>query len=376
MAKFYTAEELCESLCLRSGDLQLRNKGLYLDCCEDVFNDMNEDVLKIAERVKIPSRYSFYVDKRTNTVLLPKRSLKLCSVSSIDAFGNYHPLYRNESIETDIVEVGATANCACENNCGYSLCNTIKGYEAVQSVKSDFMPDGTPVSFNCIDRKMVDAQGFFYSQTQYPLRVYTSGVWTDTIKYSEDKKLCRLEVNEKGCVCDTAENLDLVCTACGIQPSDIAFGGDANTPPCNNADINTWMYHCGSKAEWFNVQCGCYPYGMNRYANMYNISQDGNRLVLPYNFGWDRVMVRFYEDISVEDIQVPYLATTCFRTGLQWYSTMNNDRKQQLAAVYEQRFAKQKWGLFLELNKNTIAEMGEIFTPKVFMPSFIENRRE
>lgn len=369
MARFYTAEELCESLCLRSGDILMHNKGLYLDCCEDVWNDLNEDVLKISQKVKVPVRYTFFVDKKTNSITLPKKMLKLCSVSSVDKDGCFHTLYRNESLPTDIVDVGADKNCACEKECGYSLCNTIKGYEAVQSVKSDLMPDGTPVSFTCVDRKMVDKQGFFYSQTQYPLRVYTNGVWTNTVKHTENTKLCKLEVDDDGCVCDTEDNLSLVCSACGLQDSDIVYGGDANNPPECDVDATSWMYYCGSKAEWFNVQCGGYPHGRQR-KNIYNISEDGNRLVFPHNFGWDKVMVRFYEDIDLKDIKVPYLAAPCFRTGLQFYSATNNDKKQQLAAVYEERFTKQKFGLFLELNKNTIAEASQIFTPKAFIPSY------
>lgn len=373
MAKFYTAEELCESTCLRSGDLFLRNKGLYLDCVQEVYNDMNEDVLKISDKIKIPVRYQFFVDKRTNSVLLPKKMLKLCSVSSVDRHGHFHPLYRNDNIPTDIVDMGESHNCSCENECSYSLCNTIKGYEAVQTVQSDYLPNGTPISFTCTDRKMVDDNGFFYSQTQYPLRVYLSGVWTDTILYTEDKKLCQLEIDDNGCVCDTDQNLDLVCNACGIQESSIAYGGDANTPPVCHPDADTWVYYCGSKAEWFNVQCGGYPYRLgNGFNNIYNISQDGNRLIFPHNFGWDKVMIRFYEDIDLQDIRIPYLAANCFRTGLQFYSTTNNDKKQQLAALYEQKFTKQKWGLFLELNKNTIAELSQTFTPRAFVPSFIE----
>lgn len=128
MAKFYSAEELCESLCLLSGDLLLRNKGLFLSCVKMVWDDMNEDVLKISDKVKIPTRWEFFVDKRTNTVTIPKNVEKICSVSSVDRWGHYHPLYRNENIPTDIVDLGAAKNCACENECSYQLCNTLNGY--------------------------------------------------------------------------------------------------------------------------------------------------------------------------------------------------------------------------------------------------------
>ena len=117
MAKFYKAEEVVESLCLLSGDILMRNKGLFLSVVPEVWNDMNEDVLKIAQKVKIPTRWEFFVDKRTNTVTIPKNVQKICSVSSVDKWGHYHPLYRNENIPTDIVDIGANNDCACENEC-------------------------------------------------------------------------------------------------------------------------------------------------------------------------------------------------------------------------------------------------------------------
>jgi len=377
MAKFYSAEYLAERLCLRGGDYLLRNKGIYLDCATDVFEDLNEDVLKLSEKVKIPVRYEFFVDKRTNTVLIPKKSLKLCSVSGVDRWGHSYPLYRNDSIPTDIVDIGSPNDCACENECSYQLCNTIKGYEAVQSTKSDFLPNGDPISFLCTDRKMVDKQGFFYSQTQYPLRVYLSGVWTDTVLHTEDKKLCELEVDTRGCICDTESNLKNVCEACGINESNcVPIGGTAYVPPCNSPNANEWIYQIGSTMEWFNTQCGGYPYMLGRnFKNIYNISQDGNRLIFPFNFGWDKVIIRFYEDISLNNIQVPYIAKNVFMTGLQYFSAKYHDKKQNLATLYEQRYAKEKWGTQLSLNKNTIAENAAIYTPIAFVPTYIIDNR-
>ena len=375
MAKFYTAEELSESLCLLSGDILMRSKGLYLSVAKMTFDDMNEDALKISKKVKIPTRWEFYVDKRTNTVTVPKNVDKICSVSSVDRWGHYHPLYRNENIPTDIVDVGANNDCACENGCSYQLCNTIKGYEAVQSIKSDFLPDGTPISFTCTDRKMVDGQGFFYSQSQYPQRIYESGIWTDTIRYTDNQKLCELEVDANGCVCDTDANLASVCDACGINNANIIpIGGTPSTPPCNDPLAATWQYHIGSTMEWFNTQCGCHPYGVDGFFNnIYNISQEGNRIILPYNFGWDKIMIRFYEDIDTKDIKIPSIAKSCFMTGLKFYSTQFNDKKIQLSNAYGQEFSRKKWGLLLELNKNTIAENAAIYTPQTFVPTYIVN---
>ena len=72
---------------------QQRNKGLYLDCANDVYNDLNTDVLRIAERVKIPIRREFKINKRTNSIDLPPEFLKLSSVNVIDSHGILYPVY-------------------------------------------------------------------------------------------------------------------------------------------------------------------------------------------------------------------------------------------------------------------------------------------
>ena len=55
-----------------------------------------------------------------------------------------------------------------------------------------------------------------YEEKQYPLRVYESGIWVNTIKYTEQIKLCEVQVDEHGCCCDSEENINNVCNSCGI----------------------------------------------------------------------------------------------------------------------------------------------------------------
>lgn len=375
MARFYDINEIVDDLCLLSGDIFRRNKGLYLSCAKMVYDDMNDDVMKLSKRVKIPVRRMFNVNKKTNSINIPNNWLRVNSISVVDRMGCFHPVYLNNTISDDIVDLGGAKDCSCERNCNNILCNTIKGYEAVQSVKSDFLPNGNPISFNCIDKKCVDSQGFFYSQTQYPLRVYESGVWTDTVLHTDNEKLCTVEVDPYGCVLDTELNYENVCTACGIDT--MAYGGSSVAPPFCEPNADTWTYHCASVMDMFNVQCGAYPFGCrDKYSNIYNISELGDRIIFPANFGWDKVMIRFYEDITIKNMQIPYIVKPCFMTGLQYFSATNNDKKQKLAAMYEQKYTKQKWGAFLALNKYTIEESKEIFTPKVHFPSYILNHRE
>lgn len=223
---------------LAERDTLMRNRGRYLTWSKYVWQDMAMSTLKV------PIREIFHINKRTNSIDLPCNFLELCSVNVMDKFGVFYPVFLNDRIHRDLIDIPAEKDCACEYNCGYKMCNTIKGYEAVVTCKSDFNPDGTKVTFECVDRKAIDGQGFLYEQTQYPLRIYLSGVWTETVLHTEDKKLCKVEVDEHGCACDSEDNVKSICNACGID-EEIPFGGDANNPP--NKKDDTWIYYCNSK---------------------------------------------------------------------------------------------------------------------------------
>lgn len=369
MSRFITPAECIDIALLGNDDYLKRAKGRLLKWSKYVWPDLNLTAVKKVRRELIP------INKRTNSIDLPCSILSLSSVNIMDRCGNFIPVYRNQRLHDDIVEVGETKDCGCEFKCGYKLCNTIKGYEAVVSTKEDKNPDGTDVSFTCVDRKGIDGQGFFYEQLQYPKRIYLSGVWTETIIYTEDRKLCKVEVDENGCCCDTNANIDAVCTACGIQnidSSQCCIGGTAEAPPNDNCD--KWIYYCNSKLDWFSIQCGSFPYFANCTNNIYNISELGDRLIFPHNFGWDKVMVRWYDDTSIKDTEIPIIAIDTFIMGLKWWDCRFNDNKQALADKYGNIYSKLKFGLIKELNKYRIAEISMIMNPPAYIPGFTRDR--
>lgn len=384
MARFEPAIDVVDSLCLRSGDIQRRKKGLYLDVCNDVWNDLNETTLRIAKRLKIPVRKEFQINKRTNSIDMPCNSLRLSSVNVTDHCGVIHPVYRNLRLHDDIVELPAEKNCACEHKCGYKLCNTIKGYVAVQSVKEAVLPNNTPISFNCIDRMVVGKDGIVYKETQYPKEIYTEGVWTDTILFTESTKMCELETDHNGCVCDTEENIHNACESCGIRnfnpqinPKNLhgCVGGTAECPPDPNC--NQWTYYCNNNMELFSTQCGCDSIGFRRdFHNIYNISENGNRLIFPHNFGFEKALVRFYEDIELSNLMIPYVAKDTFMTGVQYFAMKQNPDMRDMATSFGQQYSREKWGLFLELNKMRLSELGKTIAPSAHMPSYMDHRED
>jgi len=386
MSRFEPAIEVIDQLCLRSGDILRRRKGVFLSVAGDVWNDLNETTLRIAKRVKIPIRKEFVLNKRTNSIDIPCNSNRVASVNVVDECGVIHPVYRNLSLHDDIVTIPAEKNCACEHNCGYKLCNTVKGYVAVQSDKSDIFPNGTPVTFSCVDRMVVDKNGTVYMETQYPQRVYTNGVWTNTILYTDSKKLCECETDANGCICDTEHNVNLLCESCGIRnfnpqinPANLTqcVGGTAVCPP--NPNCNEWTYFCDNKMDWFTIQCGCEGRVFNRreFKNIYNISENGKRLVFPPNFGFEKAMVRFYEDISIDNLMIPYIAKQTFMAGLvEFASEFNPEILAQTGNLFNGKYSRYKWGLFLELQKLRLSELAQTIAGKSYVPSYMDHRED
>lgn len=363
MSTFIPIQEVLLLPMLGGDDYFQRRKGRLLTWSKHVYADMN------MTSIKVPVRQVYQINKRTNTIDLPKKTIRVCSVEISDRYGAWYPVWRNERLDEQMVEIPAEKNCACEHKCGYALCNTIKGYVSVVTTKTDSLPNGNPISFTCVDRQAVDANGFFYSETQYPLRIFANGVWVNTVLHKEQKKMCQVEVDDNGCVCDTEKNLDLVCSCTGGNTAAIPYGGNSQSF-CDNPAVNTWIYYCNSKLDWFSYQCGGFPRDCN---NIYNISEMGDRLIFPKNFGFDKVRVRTYEEPDLNNLQIPFISVNTFILGCLFWDTQFNPKEQKLAAIYEQRYALSKFGLIGELNKYTIEEQRMMFTPPVFVPSYEEN---
>lgn len=370
MSRFFTIKEAVDLRLLGNADNLKRDKLRLMSWGKFVYQDLNLSVVKKATRKR------FKINKATNTIEMPCSFLQLSSVN-VEICGIEYPVYRNQKITSndDIVDVGASKDCGCEFNCGYKLCNTIKGYEAVEHTEDDYNPNGSAVSFDCIDRKGIDDQGFFYEIKQYPKRIYTDNVWTSTVLYTETIKKCKVEVDENGCCTDCEENIDAVCDACGITNVSnnlCCIGGTANCPPASDCD--TWTYYCSSKLDWFSIQCGSFPYFRRECNNIYNISELGDKLIFPSDFGFDTVIVRWYEDLGLKDIQIPVIAIDTFILGLMWWDCRFNDNKQALGDKYGRDYAKLKFGLLKELNKYRTAELGMIIAPPTYVPSYFRDR--
>jgi len=341
MSAFVTIEEIVEDACHAMDDYLLRNKMKFLRLAKRVYNDE----LKLGS-VRAAVRQFFEIDKSTNTVKMPCDFHRLSGVYWQDKSGQFHPLFRNDKLHDDIVDIKAANNCACD--CGGKLCNAIKSYESIIEEISDEMPNGDPVVFKCERRKGIDGNGVFYEVVQYPIRVYEDGVWTDTVLKTEKRELCELEL-QGGCVTDCDANVEKVYS-CGCS-------GDEE------------VVSCLSKMSVFMTECGTW-FGQEGFKNIYNITEQGDRLIFPNDIPVDKVLIRYYPVVDLKNIKVPLVARSAMITGILFeYFRFKTDRDSVLLArEFGQRFTNQSFALLGELNRYNSDEKNVIMSPRAYFP--------
>lgn len=354
MPKFLTIRQLADQATFLVNDYQQVNRMRFNKLAADfVFPDLNMDIVKEAKREYL------YVNKRTNTIELPEDCIQVSSVSWVDEYGRIHPVYRNTRLHNDIVDLGAKKDCACA--CNGDLCNMIKGYESVVTYEDAKMPNGDTQEFRLVNTKWYDAEGNYYEQVQAPQREYESGEWTDTVVATTDNLLCKLEIDEAtGCVRDCEENYRAV-TSCGCS----FYGSECSSQPsATTADGYRLLQtnYAIESGRWFSIPC-------QGFNNIYNINDMGDKLIFPHDFGFDRVLLRYYSDVPMKDMKVPFTAAYAFICGIMFYNIAFDNRQQQLSLVLSMKYSRAKFALIQELNKYTQAEMLEIMSPYVYVPS-------
>lgn len=339
---FCTLDEIVEDACFSMDDFLLRNKMKFLRLGKRVYNDD----LKLSA-VKIPKRQFFYINKTNNTIQMPCDFAHLSGVSWQDKNGQFHPMFRNETLNDDIVDIKAKKDCACD--CGGTLCNLIKSYESISEEVEFATPNGGTETFTCMTIKGVDGNGWYYETVQYPSAVYEDGIWVSNELKTEKRDLCKLEYDaETGCVSDCTENVEAV-TSCGCR---------------------TEIVHVTSKMDSYMVECGVWFSRNFGFKNIFNVSEEGDRLIFPSDIPIDKVLVRYYVNVDLNNIKVPVAARSVMITGILYENIRYKTDRDSLFLTRElgQRFANEKFALIAELNKYNAASKNAIMSPVAYIP--------
>lgn len=326
-------DEILKSLMRREGDNMERNFLKYRDTVRDVFRDLNLVAIKYTERRLIE------VDKRTNSIEIPCNYLKLASVGIIDECNKIQMLIRNNNILDDIIDVSVKKRCGCECGCQDDLCGTIKNYEAILEDVTETMPDDSTKVFTKITRKTLYPDGSVMMDYTFPIRLYENGEWTDTVLTNETELICKLEMETCGCVKNCQVNRDVLLG-------------------CINADSLSTDYGCT-----INNDCGI---GCQAESQMmYNFTELGNRISLPSNISYDKVLLRFYVEPKIKEIRVPLIAKPAFMAGVKHYATEYDESvAQSRQETYKRSYNSKKDLLALDLSKCSLKEIYSVLTPK------------
>jgi hypothetical protein len=284
LSSFVSASDVIKKLCLRMEDVNLSRARLYASYMSAVYNDLRMDITKTSVLRK------YAINTRTNSFPIPSDCLMLFGVGYEDSCGVIQPLWYNQNISKSLLFENSIP-CKCDT-CGNSseITSLIKDISTIEeevivlgetylkTTKIVTMNDGSIVEF--ITEPIVSTD----DENEYVVTMETT-----------EKELCKLELEPCGCVANTESNKEkikeLECTCCSL---------DSN--------------------------CGTYS-RLNPSSQGYAIDVTGTEILLPLNYNYDYIVLKYLTSISSEaDFKIPAIAEEAFIRGIQYYSENDNPK--------------------------------------------------
>lgn len=278
--RFSTVSEAIRSMMSKEGDFSASRRLQYVDAAKEVFEDLNLSVIKDIKRVVIK------LNQHLPVLPVPEDYFDFATMDYVDLHGKFKPLVFNDELHEDVPDISLAHDCGCECGCKSALCCSVKNYEVIQEVVSAQMPDESFQTFTKYTRKYMNKDGSFFQETAEPVRVFEEGEWTDTRLEVATDFICKLEVKECGCLVETPKVLSqLEANCCSLN-----FKHESG---CSHPDF----YTCKKST--------------------YSINKDGNRLILPDHFAYDKIVLRYYTTVKTKDILIPRIGLRSFTTGIR-----------------------------------------------------------
>lgn len=132
--------------------------------------------------------------------------------------------------------------------------------------------------------------------------------------------------------------------------------------------------YCGAGMDEFMVEAGTFFARRNDvFVNVYNVSEQGDRLIFPADFPYEKVLVRYYALPNLNEIEVPIVAREAVMTGILYYHyqflAVNDRAEMQVKQQVLQKYAAIQFALIAELNRMTGAEWNKALAPKAVFPN-------
>lgn len=274
--RFSTVAKAIASIMSREGDVSLAMRLRYTEVAKEVYEDLNLSVIKDIKRVVLN------IHEHLPVLPVPLDYYDFVSLDYLDRHGVPRPMVFNDKLKDDVIDISLDHDCGCECGCTSGACCAVKNYETIQEQVEMDMPNSTVQTFTKYTRKNINPDGSYFQEVTEPVRVYDNNVWTDTLLKTVSSFICKLDVKECGCLLDTEHNrTQLQENCCGVNI----------------------RHECGCSAEY--------------HKNSYTISQDGNRLILPKGYDYEKIVLRYFPVKATKDILIPRQALKVFMTGLK-----------------------------------------------------------
>lgn len=286
-----------------------------------------------------------------NYLDIPKRCMRLFSVSTVDECNKQIPLYYDNQVNILTKPTFSESKCKCGKcDCG-GLCDdvnsltyttkvlfTINGVDYIEKKWLKVCPNGDVIEYRIVPTKKYntfEGDGGDYMDDYMNDYDIGGAPFSDyTIVYTEFQKvICKLEMKPCGCPENTPENIDLIKDNCGCY---LPLTACCKKKQCHDflGDIND------NRKGYIKIsECG---------TKIYYIPHSGVKSLPDY------LLVNYQtsgENCS-NYVQVPEYALDCMFTGIDHFSKRFNgaySRSEKTEAKYAARASENELIMFLNL---------------------------
>lgn len=280
----------------------------YLTTAKLVFKNILKDTIWIIRQRELKV-------SDNGTVRLPDNMIRVLSFTVIDDCNNHRPLFNDRNMNTLQLR-SHEKQCSCSGCSGTddTLCgllDTITVTESVQPVSVQLDMDDPAVTG---DRKVrvyitKDCKGSI-QEIKYIYGVVGSNEENDIIQ-TLTRTICDVEVNEKGCICKTESNMQIITEHIG------------HCIPCLRDKVcaNPLPGFTNEDGYWKTDSCD---------KSLVHIKGDIKSVIITYQANGD--------DMDGE-YEIPEYALDCFLAGMNYYTKVYG----RVGSVADNRMAERMW---------------------------------
>jgi hypothetical protein len=293
--------EVVNSILGKTGDLLRSDEIKYLTHLKDVYRELNFLIIKDTKKIRIK------LNKRFNSIYLPKDFVSIHSLSYEDSCKNLQTIFKGDNDE--VIEDKQVHKCDCKNDtlkCNEAKFETIFETIYIPETSFDICLQGCALVLNGCELVMASSTLGRYVKLREAKKIMPDGsvyIIKDHLSYLENGQpqivtrethLCKLEVEECGCIKPIEENVaKLNGCGCANEPVTIKVQTSCNKG-CDEDKC------CDDKKE-----------------NTYTVVEKKGKIFLSSNFLYETVVLKYYYEANkINEIEIPIEAKMAVQYGL------------------------------------------------------------